>query len=494
LANGASGPRHGARRGATRPIRFSRRALLVALLAVAIAAWAATSARRQAAEDRAAARAAADGELAALDTMRWLPSPVPVPGRSFWIGAWCSPPAGATTAAAYRTLADAGIDVAVAPLEDRYRRADNLARLALLDTLRLGAGRADRLVSFARDDSLHPDESTRPGWERRVAGVVRAYRDHPSFAGYFIADEPSPGQRAIYGPLTRLLRRLDPAHPAYVNFAGVAPGADPATCQRWRADLERSVREADLPFFTVDAYAFRAAGQGANFLQSLAGAARVSRATGRPFGMVLQLTGHGSLVAATAPMLRYQALESIAYGASCIVWFTYWTPDPDEAPWHWHDGVVDPAGVPLEERLAAVREANTMARFAVFWRSESGGAMRVVHVGGVLPAGFDGGDATVPDLRSAEGAPLTVAYSGRRPLPGDRAHRQLLVINRDLVAPRAITLRFDATVEQVTQRPLPLQAGEPSSGRTWSDDPSSVEFELAPGAGTVIDLLLRDDD
>jgi hypothetical protein len=438
-------------------------------------------------------RAAA--ERAALDATP--PLPAPLPGRRFWIGAWCSPPARATRPSAYDSLAQAGIEVAVVPLEDRYRRADNLARLALLEQRASGGAAAPvpPLLSFVRDDSVHWDEGTRPGWEARVERAVAAYRDRPALAGIMLADEPGAGQLATWAPLARRIRRLDPAHPVYVNFLGLPADAPAAADARWRDDLARALGEGELAFFTVDAYPFRRGGEAANFLRTLEAAAAVSRATRRPWGAVLQLTGHGALLPATPAQMRYQALEALAHGATGLVWFTYWTPQPAEAPWFWRDGAVEYATGAATAQFAPLARANALARRVAAFLD--GRPTLVSHVGGGLPAGSTAGAPPaaarpVPGLLGADGAPLTLAFTRADRDPGRPSTRRLLVVNRDLAAARTVHLHFDPGVTRAEV--VTFEGNDPGeAGRRDVPVPVPAPFAATLAAAGAIGLVLHFD-
>jgi len=368
----------------TESFALTRGVITIAALAAALAAFATCRARDTSRGEAAPAPDAAGVswtlEQARLDSLP--PLPAVLPRRPFWIGAWVGPPPAANDADTWRRYAAAGLDVALAPLEDRYRRADNAARLALLDTLR--ADGVDSLFAFVRDDSLHPDETTRPGWEARAEAVVRAHAGSRALAGLLVADEPPPEALATWAPLARHLGRLDPARPPYVNFAGLSYGdaADGDGRARWRGELERAVREGGLAHFTVDVYPFRREGETANFLVTLRETARASHATRRPFGFVLQWTGHGPLKVPSAEEASYLALQALGHGATGIVWFTYWTPNPAEEPWRWTGGAIEYDGR-VSARFDTLAALNRKVRRVAAWRGPR--PMLVVHAGGGLP-------------------------------------------------------------------------------------------------------------
>ena len=365
------------------------------------------------------------------------------------------------------------------PLEDRFRRADNVARLAFLDSLRAldvaGQEVSDLPFVFVRDDSLHPDETTRPGWEARLAAIVRAYGGARSLAGYFLADEPRPSAAPTWAPLARLLRRLDPAHPAYVNFLPIAvdDAADPAAAARWRAEVTAAVTGSDLALFTFDAYPFGPGEERPHFLATLREAARVSHATGRPFGAVLQWTGHGELRAVTGAEAEYQASQALAHGASGITWFTYWTPNPDETPWLWHGGAVAYDGTKTERFGALAAISGGVRKLAAERGSR---AMRTVHLGGGLPRGFVAGTTESefpPHIEAVRSGPCTIGWTA----PDDSGRVTYVLANRDRERDGAtFVIAFDSSVQKAASFQGAMVAGPAPA----------ITIVLAPGGATVV--------
>ncbi len=398
----------------------------------------------------------------------------PLPGQPFFVGGWVAPRTDPPDPADWERFAAAGFDLAVTPLEDRNGTADNLETLALLDTL---AGGSVRFLP--RDERVHPDAATTPRWRERVRAVVRDSRGHRSLAGYFVADEPPAHEFDRVSEVTRAFAEEDPERPAYVNFVGPSPHAGDREQAAWRADLARIIERGRLRFFTFDRYAHTARGEDAGYLLSLANAARVSRATGCPFGAVLLLTGHLSFPPATPGVARYQAMEALAHGASGIVWFTYWTPNPREEPYRWHDGVVDYDGRPTAqyERVRELnRDVRALARFL------GGRPLVASHHGGAWPRGSPVPRGPVAGLVRTEGGPLTIGVSA---LEG--GERLWIIVNRDVGQRRQFRLLFTSEVAAVH-----THAAERNFARGPAlDSKQALVLELEPGAAVPLTVRFR---
>jgi len=422
------------------------------IAALALAAWAAGHGRAIATTPVTPIQADLPGVLVPHAT------PAPIGTNGFWIAGWVGPPPALRDAAAWRAHAAAGLDVSMGPLEDRYRRADNLARLAFLDSLRAADGDSTVPFVFVRDDSLHPDEATRPGWERRVEAIVRAYAGSRSLAGYFLADEPRLADSAGWAPTARLLRRLDPAHPAYVNFLPIRQedAARPEARAGWSNAIARTLATGRLGLFTFDAYPFPVGGgERPHFLATLRAAADLSRSGAIPFGVVLQWTGHGQLRSATRAEALYQATQALVHGAAGITWFTWWTPNPAEEPWRWRDGAIayDGTRTARADTLAAVNR-----RVRAIAAARGPGPMRAVHVGGGLPHGldpsFEVGSRLPPEapVTRVIGGPATLGWT--LSTHSASAPTKCVLANRDRANARAFTVTMrDGTTRSFTIPP-----------------------------------------
>jgi hypothetical protein len=404
-------------------------------------------------------------------------------GERFFIGAWCSPSTSTTDAEIWRRFARTGMDVAVRPLEDTNDRTRNLATLGLLDTLRsvkaIGSSEPPQL--FVRDDAVHPDEPTRSGWRDRVRAVTAAYKAHRSLAAYFVADEPSPADFDRVAQVTAAFREFDGVHPAYVNLLPLRDQATVAEQEHWRADAARLIRNGRLQLFSFAAYSQRAFGEDATFLLTLQNAQRVSRETGCPFATVLQFTGFGPLAPIALAQMNYLAAEAVAYGAIGIIWFTYWTPNPQETGMWWKGGAVEYDGAP-SARADTLLLANTLARtlaheFQARWPA-------VGHFGGAWPRGAVLTNQRIPGLASTSGGPLTIADT---PASG-RGRRTWLVINRDRVNPRTFVLRFERSVgPEAMLRPLLASA----NWQRLDSAARSIDVRLDPGESALLELVER---
>jgi hypothetical protein len=406
--------------------------------------------------------------LASLDTPRhgrepanWTPFVRPAP--PFFIGAWVGPRTNAP-AAEWRRFKDAGLEVSFRPLEDPNDRAANVRTLARLDSLGLSM--------LPRDGAVDPDETERPGWRERVHDVVEAYKSHRSTFGYFVADEP--GGKAIDSSirLAAAFHEEDPARSAYVNLLPV----DEAAQQRWRDLATRFITEGKVSLWSWSAYSQRRSGEDATFLLTLRNALEVGRATGVPAIAILQFTGFLDLDPMPRAQMDYESAEAIAHGARGIVWFTWWTPNPQGPEGPWSGGAVEYDGTP-SARADTLTLVNARARrlAALF---PCAPPPRVAHFGSPMPRGSFVRSDRIRGLVGVDGGPATVAASGDR--------SRWLVINRDRSRAHTLTVRLDHSTGVAS-------VIEPDSARTHVVDPKrrSIVLALEPGGSALLGIVSR---
>lgn len=216
------------------------------------------------------------------------------------------------------------------------------------------------------------------GWEKKLADLVASYKDCPALHSYYVTDEPSSALFAQLGKIVARIAELDPAHPAYINlYPNYAPpqALGNETYYEHIAQYLETVKPA---FLSYDHYHFikaealgkkvdeefvstgderedmirKAATRNverSGFFTNLEEVRELCAKAGVPFMVIVLLIEHGGYRNVTEAELRYEVFQSLAYGASCLSYFTYWTvSDADDAFWNWKNGMMDTDGTPLQ--------------------------------------------------------------------------------------------------------------------------------------------------
>src|SRR5262249_52820471 len=130
------------------------------------------------------------------------------------------------------------------------------------------------------------------------------------------------------GQIFSYLREKDPAHPAFVNllptYARNIPGALGANTYE---EHVRKYVETCKPFaISYDHYHFTNGRDGPEFFENLHTVRKVSLESKTPFWNIVLVTRHGAYRNLAEPEMRFEAMQTLAYGGKGLVWFTYWSP------------------------------------------------------------------------------------------------------------------------------------------------------------------------
>src|SRR5687768_6541306 len=242
------------------------------------------------------------------------------PQREFVVSYWYGPPRKFTTIEHYRRIKEANFNVVFPPraLDATLTVEQNLAVLDLCGTLDL------RAIVY---DPRMPRSLAAPGAKGAIDAIVAAYHRHPALMAYFITDEPSAAEFAGLGDVAAYLKTKDPQHPAYVNLFPIH--ADPAGqlgAGTYEEYVGRFVKQVNPFVISYDHYPFRNGGDNPQYFTNLAILRNASIASKRPFWNIAQLVKHYDYRALTEPELRFQAMQTLAFGGKGLLWYTYWYP------------------------------------------------------------------------------------------------------------------------------------------------------------------------
>jgi hypothetical protein len=262
-------------------------------------------------------------------------APAPYTTDDFVTGYWCGPPEKFTTLERYKEIRDANFTVAFPPASGSSLEL-NRKVLDFCQQLGMKALVLDGRVPLAIGGS----EAAR----QNLDAVVNDYASHPALLGYHIADEPGPGAFPGLAEVQAYLKLRDPKHPGYVNLLPnhvppAALGGD--DYERYVADYIKSVKPAWLSY---DHYAMTESRDRPEFFPNLAIARSASQAAGIPFWNIVLVTQHADYRHLTEPELRYQAMQTIAFGGRGVVWFTYWSPAGFDPNYSWSHAMINPDG------------------------------------------------------------------------------------------------------------------------------------------------------
>jgi hypothetical protein len=394
--------------------------------------------------------------------------------KAFPIGFWCGPPEAYTTKEQYRRIAEAGFTVVLPPCEGKVTPALNRRILDL--------ARAAGLKAIVSDSRMPLAMTGKPGAENALKAVVNDYRRYPALLGYFLTDEPGADQFAGLAEVVAALRNLDPDHPAYINlfpnYASTDLNTTPsqlnvATYDEYLARYLRAVRPDLLSW---DHYHFLKDGDRPGFFGNLASGQRAALAWQVPFWQIVLSVQHGPYRALGENELRFEAMQSLAYGAQGLLYFTYWLP-PDDATFQWSHGIMNRDGTP-GPLYAPVRKVNREVRALAKWL-----------YGAIVADTFQTGDIPPDGRAQPNDLPVKVTGPGNLTvgfLRGDKGYVYVLVTNRDYRSPIAtkVALSVGAHVVEILSLSTNRWSAVPPPSN--SDDPTTLDITLGPAGAALV--------
>lgn len=293
--------------------------------------------------------------IAAVDDARGAgpPTSQPTPPqREFVVSYWYGPPAKFTTIEDYRRIKEANFNVVFPPgaLDPTLTVEENLKVLDLCRTLNM------RAVVY---DPRMPRSLATPGARAAIDAIVEAYQRHPALMAYFITDEPSAAEFAGLGDVAAYLKVKDPHHPAYVNLfpTYAAPGAQLGT-ETYEQYVDQFVKVVDPFVISYDHYPFLNGYDRPDYFANFVIIRNGSIASGRPFWNIAQLVKHLDYRALTEPELRFQAMQTLAFGGRGLLWYIYHPGPPNPTV---GEAIIDRDGKPTQH-YGWIKSINADAR------------------------------------------------------------------------------------------------------------------------------------
>jgi hypothetical protein len=248
--------------------------------------------------------------------------PVTVPAAEthppFLLTFWCGPPLEGFDDARAAEIAAAGFTVVGAPCEGEF--GAELNRRALDVAHRHG------LKMWITDGRIGQYRA-RPDWEALLLEGLADYPDHPALDGYFLIDEPTAARFDDLAPDVRKLRSEDPQRLAYINLLPDFIPPEILQTESYREYVESFVAKVQPRLLSYDHYPFKKKGEDRpSYFENLQTIREVALRYNLPFLLIVQAMPHGPYRDPTEAELSWQVFHGLAYGASGISYFAYWTP------------------------------------------------------------------------------------------------------------------------------------------------------------------------
>ncbi len=372
-------------------------------------------------------------------------------GNLFPITYWYGPPASFTTGPVYRQVREAGFSIA-GPMGGGFHSYEE--NLKFLDTCR-----QEGLLACVQDQRMTCCLAGEKGWEQVLAEIVRDYQGHPALHSYYVTDEPNAQLFPQLAAIVKMLRQLDPSHPAYINLFPNYASPEQLGSKTYYDHVKDYIETVKPQFVSYDHYHFiyrqnpQAAASVAEsgdaredairraallcedrggFFDNLEVVRSLCLEYGLPFMVIVLLIEHGIYRNLTEAEIRFEAFQCIAYGASYLSYFTYWTVigEGDEF-WHWKNAMIDKDGTELPHYGQVQRVNRDLLAAACFLKGKA--SRKVMHFGSEA----EQVTAFAPDS-------LITGFSGGRVTIGEFEDGYIVLANKDILNGTDITISLAA--------------------------------------------------
>lgn len=275
--------------------------------------------------------------------------------------------------------------------------------------------------------------------------IINAVKNHPSLYGYFLRDEPKPSDLKELNKQYQLIKRYDSNTPCYINLL---PNYGTQSLNYHGIDSYPEYLEAvssiGLPQLSFDHYPITTSGIRDTWYANLEAVREESIRTGKPFWAFALCTPHYIYPQPTLPMLRLQIYSNLAYGASAIQYFTYWTPEP-YGNYNFHDGPINNDGK-RTKTYDLVKGMNSELH-SIIPLFDNSVIISVKHLG-KIPKGSEKAKLMPPNvsklkIRSNEGVIVSLLEKNNS--------LYLLVINKDYKDNTTLTIKTKPSVVRITK-------------------------------------------
>ena len=251
----------------------------------------------------------------------------------FTVSYWSGPPADFNTGERYKEIAEANFNVAL-PADGGLTVADNKKMLDFC--------KANGLKAIIYDNRIPVAIGNNGEAKKAIDAIVADYADHPALLGYSITDEPGAGAFDGLAEVVAYLKEKDPKHPGYINlmptYGREFPGA--LGTKTYEEYVRLFVDKVKPQILSYDHYHFTNKGDRADFFENLQTIRRVALEKNIPFWNIVLVTQHFGYRKLTEAELRFEAMQTLAFGARGLLWFTYWMPRGVPEPQSWKHSLI----------------------------------------------------------------------------------------------------------------------------------------------------------
>jgi hypothetical protein len=310
-----------------------------------------------------------------------------------------------------------------------------------------------------------------------IKAVVSNYHRDPALLGYYLTDEPSADAFAGLAGVAAELHRQDPDHLVYINLFPNYASPTQLAADSYDQYLERYVSTVKPDVVSYDDYPFLTTGDRPGYFANLNAVQRVAASTAQPtpFWQIMLSVQHGSYRKLTENELRFQAIQSLVYGAQGLVYFTYWL--PNDPSFQWSNAIMNRDGSegPLYQSVKTVNlEVQRLAKWLYGAR-----VMGTYQTGNVAPDAQPLGNDV----------PVTVTGAGNLSvglMRDSHGYLYVMLANRDYTRPVSASILLDAGDHSIERLDAETNRWQPYKEKQDADGHTPLKLELGPAGYALI--------
>lgn len=384
------------------------------------------------------------------ETTKQLPTQIANTSSVFPISFWCGPPDKFISAERFQEIKEAGFTHVMPPCGG----AANVERNRKILDFSQQAG----LKAFIADGRMTTSITGVADAKARLDAIINDYKMHPALAGYSITDEPGAGAFPGLAEVVAYLKENDAPHPAYINLFPNYANAEQLGVATYEQYLREFVGKVKPSVLSYDHYHFLHNGDRPLFFANLAAARKVSQEFQLPFWQIVLAVQHGPYRNLTEGELRYEAMQTLAYGGKGLMWFTYW--QPDDPSFQWSHAMINLDGS-RDAHYDMIKRINQ--EVAAFGQQLLTANSTLVFQSGQVPPG---------GTPSPNNAPVLIAGKGDFTIG--------IFDNSSKSAPKTLALITNADYRNPITTEVMLKTGNSKLQRF---NPATKQWQLVTGAG-----------
>ena len=326
------------------------------------------------------------------------------------------------------------------------------------------------LKAYLWDDRMKDAINEAEDWQEALSQMISEYKDYPALDRYFIKDEPNNDAVPMLARIAKFIREHDQKHGFYVNLF---PDAAFPNYDAYTEHMENYITATGCDLLSFDRYCMNRLEVTPEMLASGGFVeARVSDCSrckndleGKiffevttpgyfnnmelvkkkadekniPWMIIVLVSEHLTYRHVTEAEIRFEAFSALAYGASQLSYFTYWTPGASHTePWKYSHGIIRSDGT-RDENYYIVQRINSELQ-SLHAGLEGASHSAVFHVG-------EEQDELVTHFSGYGGVS---DISGGRIIAGFFENK-LILMNKDFNSVTVAKVRTDKTVERYSK-------------------------------------------